>query len=123
MKYLYLLTAVLFIGCSDKSPKVEKVITPKVEAIQSEVKSVMQTEAVVENTKEVVTQEIVTPKIATNETIVEEPKVTKNIASDVPTSCAMWSDGSNICTRVSAGKASCTTNPVENRMFSCLQWQ
>jgi hypothetical protein len=124
MKYLYILVAMVFMGCSDKSPMIEKVVepvvkvesaqietvkieTPKIEILKNEVK-------VVEAKKEV---------LRSNETMVDEPTVTKNIAADVPASCAMWSDGSNICNRLSTGKASCTTNPVENRMFSCLQWQ
>ncbi|CAA6804332.1 MAG: Unknown protein, partial [uncultured Sulfurovum sp.] len=59
-----------------------------------------------------------------NETIVEEPKVVKSIGTDIPTSCAMWSDGCNVCTRLANGKASCTTGPeCASKMFSCLQWQ
>ena len=115
MKYIYILTALIFMGCSEKTASVEKrvqkVIEPKVEIVQ--VANVVETKKEVASKKEVLR----------NETVIEEPKVLKNIASDVPSSCAMWSDGSNICNRVSRGKASCTTNPVENRMFSCLQWQ
>ena len=111
MKYIYIVVAMLFVGCSDKSASVKKAPQSK-QAVQ-----VVET-AVVGERKKVVKQ-----KLAKNETLVEEVKVTKNIASDVPSSCAMWSDGSNVCSRVSRGKASCTTNPVANRMFSCLQWQ
>jgi len=94
-------------GCSDKSASVQKLPETKQ---KTEVVKVLQ---------------VPEPKrtVVRNETLVEEPKVTKNIGADVPTSCAMWSDGSNICTRVSTRKASCTTNPVDQRMFSCLQWQ
>ena len=123
MKYLYLLTALIFIGCSDKSTSVQKVAEPKTQTIVSEVKNVV-VEAKEVFVSEPLQQETVVVKSPVqNLTMVEEPKVIKNIASDVPTSCAMWSDGSNICTRVSGGKASCTTNPVDQRMFSCLQWQ
>lgn len=109
MKYVYIVIAMMIVGCSDKSPKVEKVVESKakVEVVQV---------ATVEAPK-------VKATLAKNETLVEELKVTKNIAPDVPSSCAMWSDGSNVCNRVSAKKASCTTNPVAQRMFSCLQWQ
>ena len=37
MKYLYLLTALIFIGCSDKSASVQKVVEPKAQAVVSEV--------------------------------------------------------------------------------------
>jgi hypothetical protein len=109
MKYVYIVIAMMIVGCSDKSPKVEKVVESKAKV------GVVQV-ATVEAAK-------VKATLAKNETPVEEVKVTKNIAPDVPSSCAMWSDGSNVCNRVSAKKASCTTNPVAQRMFSCLQWQ
>jgi hypothetical protein len=110
----------IFIGCSEKSPKVEKVIEPvvKIESVQV---ATPQVETIKNEVVEVV--ETKTEALRSNETMVAEAKVTKNIASDVPSSCAMWSDGSNICTRVSTTKASCDTNPVANRMVSCLQWQ
>ena len=110
MKYLFILTALLFIGCSEKTNTIAALpeSSQKVEIVE---------EVIVEPR---VVQKNVAPR---NEMIIIEPKVVKNVAKDVPSSCAMWSDGSNICTRVSRGKASCTTNPVENRMFSCLQWQ
>lgn len=112
MKYVYIVIAMMIVGCSDKSPKVEKVVESKAKV---EVVQVATVEA--PKVKEV------KATLAKNETPVEEVKVTKNIAPDVPSSCAMWSDGSNVCNRVSAKKASCTTNPVAQRMFSCLQWQ
>lgn len=123
MKYLYLLTALIFIGCSDKSTSVQKVAEPKSQTVVSEVKNV------VVEAKEVLVSEplkqetVVAPSPAQNVTMVEEAKVTKNIGSDIPTSCVMWSDGSNVCTRISQRKASCTTNPIGQKMFSCLQWQ
>lgn len=115
-----MITALIFMGCSDKSASVQKLPETK-----KEIKVVQEIQAVKEAKVPEVVQTIEVKKevLRTNETLVEEPKVMKNIASDVPTSCAMWSDGSNICTRASSTKASCTTNPVENRMFSCLQWQ
>ncbi len=108
MKYIYLLVAMIFIGCSDKSAKVEVPVKNKIEVVE------------VANVVETKTKKL---ELKSNETMVEEVKVIKDVASDVPASCAMWSDGSNVCTRVGRGKASCTTNPVENRMLSCLQWQ
>ena len=111
MKYIYILVALIFMGCSEKAQTITKAAQAKEEI------RIVETVIIAEQ-KEVVKQEL-----ARNETLVEDPKVVKSIASDVPSSCAMWSDGSNICTRVSQGKASCTTNPVANRMFSCLQWQ
>ena len=116
MKYLYLLTALIFMGCSDKSVAIEKLpeSKQKMEVVKADkVTEVVETSEITKSKHE----------LLKNETLVDEPKVTKKIARDVPSSCAMWSDGSNICTRVSKKKASCTTNPIENRMFSCLQWQ
>jgi hypothetical protein len=113
MKHLYLVTAILFSlmvfgGCSEKTPKVAE---QKVEVVEV---------AKVQETKDVVAKNVI-PK---NETLVPEKKVTKNVDVDVPSSCAMWSDGCNVCTRTGGGKASCTTNPeCTHKMFSCLQWQ
>ncbi len=113
MKYIYVLVIMVFMGCSEKSAKVEVPKQSKVEVVEvPNVSNIVETKV-----------EIKKEQLRANETMVEEKKVIKNIASDVPSSCAMWSDGSNICTRVANRKASCTTNPVENRMFSCLQWQ
>ena len=128
MKYIYLLTALIFMGCGQKTVNVEK--APEVKTnievaqvskpieVKEEVGEVLNVEEVHQRVPEVVT-----PVLRKNETIIDEPKVVKNITSDVAPSCAMWSDGSNICTRISKRKASCTTNPVAHRMFSCLQWQ
>ena len=111
MKYLYIVVAMILMGCSEKSPEPIKVAEVKAEVVE-----VVQTEVV--KVKEV------PAALAPNETLVEETKVTKNIGSDIPSSCAMWSDGCNVCTRIGNGKASCTTGPdCKNKMFSCLQWQ
>ena len=128
MKYSYILVAMVFMGCSDKSPELEKVVEPVVTQVQKVSEPVVEVAPVVTQFKEVVKPVIqVEPvrreALRSNETMVAEPTVTKSIGSDIPTSCAMWSDGSNICTRVSSRKASCTTNPVGQKMFSCLQWQ
>ncbi|CAA6799501.1 MAG: Unknown protein, partial [uncultured Sulfurovum sp.] len=94
----------------DKSPEVKKAPETKVEVVE------------VANVTEVKNQvKSVVPK---NETIVEELKVVKSIGADIPTSCAMWSDGCNVCTRLANGKASCTSGAeCKHKMFSCLQWQ
>ena len=138
MKNVYVITAILLGtillgGCIDKSRKVTE---HKVQVEVVEVANVQETKERVFSRvaprnvipKNVVPRNVVRRNVVRrniiprNETLVEEKKIIKRIASDVPTSCAMWSDGSNICTRVSRGKASCTANPVQNRMFSCLQW-
>ncbi|NEW59705.1 hypothetical protein GSY74_00270 [Sulfurovum sp. bin170] len=101
MKYLYLIIGVIFIGCNSKSITVD-------------------TKRVVEP-KHVVEEETI---IVEEKVIIEEPKITKNIKQDIPPSCAIWSDGCNVCTRLSTTKASCTTYPAcHNRLVSCLQWQ
>jgi len=115
MKYLYILfIGILFINCSDKSVEVVKnptpTPTPKVEIVKEPVK--MGAIEVVESAK------------VSDETLVaDERKITKSIKSDVPSDCAMWSDGCNVCTRSNSTKASCTTYPeCHNRVVSCLQW-
>ena len=111
MKYLYLMVGVIFIGCSSKditldSPKVNKSKTTQV---------VTKPKKAVEEEEQIIVEE---------EVVVEEPKVTKNIKYDIPPSCASWSDGCNVCSRISSKKASCTTYPAcHNRMISCLKWQ
>jgi hypothetical protein len=108
MKFVYLLVALVFMGCSQVEPKVEKAVEVPKKVETTEVKKV------IEPKKEVVKKE----------EVLEEPKVTKKVGADIPTSCYMWSDGCNVCTKMGDGtKASCTTNPeCINRMFSCLQW-
>ena len=103
----------IFMGCSQKSPEVigHPDNATKVQVVE------------VAKVQEFVKQEVKNIRFK-NEIIVDEPKVVKNIDADIPTSCAMWSDGCNVCTRLAKGKASCTTGPdCTNRMFSCLQWQ
>ena len=140
MKYIYIAIALIFVGCSQKTPDAEKPIEAKVKSKVAEVTKTTEIAKAVETTNAVEVQEEVgtaveavtieekvpaveTHALKSNETIIDEPKVTKRVASDVPTSCAMWSDGANICTRISKRKASCTTNPITHRMVSCLQWQ
>jgi len=109
MKYLCLLIGILFIGCSSKSITVDTSKTTKIE-----VKKVIAKKKPVIKEKPIVFEE---------EVVVEEPKITKNIKYDIPKSCAMWSDGCNVCTRIDAKKASCTTYPeCHNRLVSCLKW-
>lgn len=111
MKYFFILVAMIFMGCSEKSLEVNNAVETKVEVV--EVAHVM---PVKQEVKRVVLQK--------NEKVIEEPKVVKRIGADIPTSCVMWSDGCNVCTRLGNGKASCTTGPAcSNKMFSCLQWQ
>ncbi len=111
MKYLLILITLLFMACSEKTQNISTLS-----------KSSQQIEVVEVATVEprVVEQKVV-PR---NETLIAEPKVIKNVPKDIPTSCAMWSDGCNVCTKIGKGKASCTTNPpCHNKLFSCLQWQ
>ena len=119
MKYLYIMIAMIFMGCSDKAPIVEKVVETKahVEVVEVQAPKLMEVREVIR------VKESVSPMSA-NEILVPDAKVIKRIGSDIPSSCAMWSDGCNVCTRVGAGKASCDTGPeCTNKMFSCLQWQ
>jgi len=115
MKYIYLMVAVLFMGCSQIEPKVEKSVetAKKVEVVEV---------AKVDEVKKAVIKE--TKPLKKKEEVIVEPKVIKTVGGDIPTSCFMWSDGCNVCTKVGNGKkASCTTNPeCINKMFSCLQW-
>jgi hypothetical protein len=113
MKYLYIvLIVIVFINCSDKSVEVVESLTPtpKVEVVKEPV--------------EMGAIEVVASANVSDKTLVaDERKVTKNIKSDVPSGCAMWSDGCNVCTRTNSTKASCTTYPeCHNRVVSCLQW-
>ena len=111
MKYLYIvLIGIMFISCSDKSVEVVEKLTPKVEVVKEPVK--MGAIEVVESAN------------VSDETLVaDERKITKTIKADVPSGCAMWSDGCNVCTRTNSTKASCTTYPeCHNRVVSCLQW-
>ena len=115
MKYLYIvLIGISFINCSYNS--VEETTTPA--PTPKKVEQVV-TEPVKMGAVEVVETASVTDKTL----VADERKITKNIKSDVPTRCAMWSDGCNVCTRTSSSKASCSTYPeCHNRMVSCLQW-
>jgi hypothetical protein len=55
-------------------------------------------------------------------TIKEETKLL-SIKGNIPTSCQMWTDGCNTCTRVGKRKANCTTYKCQSNIkFSCLQW-
>jgi hypothetical protein len=113
MKYLYsVLIGIIFINCSDKSVEVVATPnpTPKVEIVQEPV--------------EMGAIEVVASANVSDKTLVaDERKITKIIKKDVPSGCAMWSDGCNVCTRTNSTKASCTTYPeCHNRVVSCLQW-
>ena len=111
MKYLYIvLIGIVFISCSDKKVEVIEKVAPKVEIVQEPV--------------EMGAIEVVASANVSDKTLVaDERKVTKNIKKDVPSRCAMWSDGCNVCTRTNSTKASCTTYPeCHNRVVSCLQW-
>lgn len=128
MKYLYLVVAVLFLGCSDKSPEVEKVVIPSnvAKPVVTHVRQTVLSTPVVSTpvlSSPVVEMQEEVHAVSRHETIIEEPMVTKRIGSNVPSSCLKWSDGCNVCTRKGKGKASCTTNPeCHNKVFSCLQW-
>ena len=53
----------------------------------------------------------------------KEEKKLKAMPSNIPTTCQMWSDGCNTCTRAGNNKASCTVYDCTNKIkFSCLQW-
>jgi len=110
MKYLYLLIGVIFIGCNSKSITVETPKTTKTEVKKVEIKE----KKVIKKKKPIIVEEQV---------VAEEPKETKSIQPDIPPKCMMWSDGCNVCTRLSNRKASCTTYPAcHNRLVSCLKW-
>jgi hypothetical protein len=119
MKYLYIvLIGIVLINCSDKSVEVVESLTPTLTpAPAPKVK-------VVKEPVEMGAIEVVASANVSDKTLVaDERKVTKNIKSDVPSGCAMWSDGCNVCTRTNSTKASCTTYPAcHNRVVSCLQW-
>jgi hypothetical protein len=108
MKFIYLLVVLVFMGCSQVEPKVEKMTEAPKKVEVSEVKKAVE----------------VKKEVMKKEEVLEEPKVTKRVGADIPSSCYMWSDGCNVCTKTGDGtKASCTTNPeCTNKMFSCLQW-
>jgi len=119
MKYLYIvLIGIIFINCSDKSVEVvEKPTPPKVDVRATKVE-------VVKEPVKIGAIEVVESANVNDKTLVaDERKITKTIKKDVPSGCAMWSDGCNVCTRTSSTKASCTTYPeCHNRVVSCLQW-
>jgi len=123
--------AILFVNCSYLSSsdevKEKRAITPPAPV------SVAQ-EVVVKEVKEKVTPkieigaiEVVESATVDDKTLVaDERKVEKRIERDVPSSCDMWSDGCNVCTRKGHGskKALCTVYPAcHNRVLSCLKWQ
>ncbi len=113
MRYLYLVVAMVLMGCSSKESNVEV-------ATQTQSKIEVVEVAKVEESKKAQPK----LKLNPNETLIEEPMVTKPIAPDVPAACVKWSDGCNVCTRKGGGKAICTTNPeCKHKIFSCLQWQ
>jgi len=117
MRYLFLIIGIFFISCTDKNVEVVDKLKPNVETVKKEV--VTKEEPVKKGKIEIVESANVS-----DETLVaDERKVMKNIKSDVPTKCAMWSDGCNVCTRTNSRKASCTTYPeCHNRVVSCLKW-
>jgi hypothetical protein len=115
MKYLYLIVSIIFIGCSDKSATIE----PEKEAVAPVEKVQVASTPTIETPKVVMEESVV---LESDPVVVPEEKVTKIIKSDVPSSCAEWSDGCNVCTRLSGTKASCTKNPCTNRVVSCLRW-
>lgn len=119
MKYIsIILIVIFFLGCSDKVLEIiNKHPTDKTKTV----------ERVKEKPVEVVGAiEVVESANIDDKTLVaDEHKVEKRIQSDVPARCQMWSDGCNVCTRISstATKASCTVYPAcNNRVLSCLQW-
>jgi len=121
MKYLYIvLIGIIFINCSDKSVEVvDKPTPPKVEVRATKVEVVKEPVKTTIGAIEVVESASVNDKTL----VADERKITKTIKRDVPSGCAMWSDGCNVCTRTSSTKASCTTYPeCHNRVVSCLQW-
>ena len=90
------------------------------DSIVGKISNVIKTKRVIIERKSVLKEK---PIFVEEKVIVEEPKVTKDIKHDIPPSCAMWSDGCNVCSRISPKKASCTTYPAcHNRLVSCLQW-
>lgn len=114
MKFVYLIVALVFMGCTQVQPPAEEplpVAVPKNVEVPS-VKKVMDAKKVDVKKETVQTKEVF-----------EEPKTIKRVEGDIPASCFIWSDGCNVCTKVGDGtKASCTTNDCSNKMFSCLQW-
>ena len=117
MKKIYIILAgILFLACSSTPVSVEsvenKVITEK--------KQELKEEAIVFVESANVEEKVTAPK---PKLVADERRVTKKMQSDVPSGCAMWSDGCNECTRKAQGKASCTTYPAcQNRVVSCLRW-
>jgi hypothetical protein len=52
----------------------------------------------------------------------EETKLVR-IKGNIPSSCQMWTDGCNTCTRAKHKKANCTMYKCQSNIkFSCLQW-
>ncbi len=122
MKYLYIiLIGIVLVNCSDKVVEVKEVVE-KPTPISSVVEVVKEKEKPIE----VGAIEVVESANIDDATLVaDEHKVEKRIESDVPSRCQMWSDGCNVCTRISSTskKASCTVYPAcHNRVVSCLQW-
>ncbi len=118
MKYIsIILIVIFFLGCSDKILEVIK---------KDPIDKTKTVERVKEKPIEVGAIEVVESANIDDETLVaDEHKVEKRIESDVPSRCQMWSDGCNVCTRISSTskKASCTVYPAcHNRVVSCLQW-
>jgi hypothetical protein len=115
MKYLYIvLIGTVFINCSYNSVEETTTSTPVPQKVEVVVSEPVKMGAV----------EVVETASVTDKTLVaDERKIIKNIKSDVPSECTMWSDGCNVCTRTNSKKASCTTYPeCHNRTVSCLKW-
>ncbi len=127
MKYLYiLLLGVFFINCSDKTTELKRaneVSTNIPQAVITETVTVTPVTVAPMPIKKGAVEIVESASIDDETLVVDEKKITKNIKSDVPTKCMMWSDGCNVCTRSNSREASCTTYPeCHNRVLSCLKW-
>ena len=120
IKYISIvIVALLMFGCNSKTEMVKaKVKTAKVQTsvAQSKVSSTK-----VGTVKKAVKKLREEPKLPAG---FVEKKALKPMTPNVPSTCKMWSDGCNTCTRAVGGQASCTIYECSQEAhFSCLQWQ
>jgi len=119
--------------------EVEVVLEAQVEPETQEISPIIETSHVIQPTKNIEMSPVIIdappPQISREttyntkptyrsevKTIKEETKLL-SIKRDVPTSCQMWTDGCNTCTRAGKRKANCTTYKCQSNIkFSCLQW-
>ena len=139
MKFInIIIVAFLMLGCDSKTEMVQpKAATTDTIKSATLIKTIPQNIHVITETPIIKVQPVVQYRtIQTNmqevKTLTQDPVLptgfkeeTKRmpIKKSIPSSCQMWSDGCNTCTRMSRHQAECTVYKCNSNLkFSCLQW-